>query len=190
MTRVFYLDMYDEANLITAADPEPQRWNGWAVPNPTPREMVKFLDELRPLMGEDEWWDTLSAFMAAYGNDRHDDRYYRMDEPILGYMGFTWQERQMFDLSRDGLSRALASGHVKRKGHELVGYYRPTDNDTVSTEVVTLVRLCCKEPEPPNGSSIVLSPEEWDNLMKSLEDESAAPSALIELLRKKGASNG
>ncbi len=145
MTSVHYIDMYPEANLVTAAPPQPQRWNGWAIPNPTPREMVRFLDELRPLMDEYDWWDSLSAFMAAYGNDRHDERYHKMDEPIEGYMGFTWQEREMFFPSRDGLSKALAQGHFARKGHELVGYYVPVDNDEVETVVHKLVRLCCTE---------------------------------------------
>lgn len=190
MTHVHYLDMYPGAHLITAADPEVQRWNGWCIPNPTPREMTRFLDELRPLMGDDEWWDTLSAFMSAYGNDRHNEVWRGMDETIRGYMGFTWQERQMFDPSRDGLSKALASGHLARMGHRLTGYYVPVDNDTVESQVYELVRLCCTDPVQVSGAVIKVSPQEWDNLMQSLASDSPAPSALIELLKKKGASNG
>ena len=126
MTHVFYLDMYEQAHLVTEAEPETQPWNGWCVPNPTPREMVRYLDELRPLMDDDDWWDTLSAFMSAYGNDRHDDVYHKMDEPIRGYMGFTWQERVMF-APDNSYNRTLAQGHRMRHGHELVGYYVPAE---------------------------------------------------------------
>ena len=183
MTHVFYLDFYPDAHLVTAANPELQRWNGWAIPNPTPREMMRFLDELRPLMGEDEWWDTLSAFMAAYGNDRHDDVHHGMDESIQGYMGFTWQEREMFNPTARRLNLIEAQGHWERKGHRLVGYYVPTDNDTVESEVLELVLLCCPKPKPEREGTITVDAETWARMHAVHE---AAPSALIEYLRKHG----
>jgi hypothetical protein len=145
MSAVFYLDFYPGAHLITKTNRTPQRWNGWEVPNPTPREMLRFLDRLRPLMGEDEWWDTLSAFMSAYGNDRHNEKRVLMDEPTGGHMGFTWQARKMFDPHDTGYNRALASGHLNRTGHHLDAYYKPVYNDDEEFVLMEMVNLCCLE---------------------------------------------
>ena len=47
----------------------------------------------------------------------------------------------VFDPERSAYTRRMALGHLIRLGHDLAGYYVPTDDDGI----VRLVRTCCGE---------------------------------------------
>jgi hypothetical protein len=143
MTYVFHFDDHPKVHLITEARPGP-RWNGFEAPCPTPKELVRFLDKLRPeFTDEGEWWEVLEPLVTYYGVNQPG-----WDEPITGVNGFVWQETRMFHSVDSPMNRAEAQGHLNRKGHALVAYYTPMD---VQETIFTMVRLCCPEEGSTNG---------------------------------------
>lgn len=145
MTHVFHFDSHPRVHLVTEAPPGPT-WNGFEAPCPTPRELVRFLDKLRPeIPDEGEWWELLEPLVSYYGSDQPG-----WDEPITGVNGFVWQASRMFNPTERGLNMVEAQGHWDRKGHRLVAYYTPTDDEET---IFTMVRLCCPEEGSADGEA-------------------------------------
>ena len=142
VTHVFHFDDHPRVHLITEAMPGP-RWNGFEAPCPTPKELVRFLDQLRKEITDDgEWWGFLEPLVAYYGSAEAG-----WDEPITGVNGWVWQATPMFHVADSPMNKAQGQGHLNRTGHPLVAYYTPTDDEQT---IFTMVRLCC--PENPDMS--------------------------------------
>jgi len=145
MTHVFHFDSHPRVHLITEAPPGPT-WNGFESPCPTPRELVRFLDKLRPeIPDEREWWQTLASLVGYYLDDQP-----AWDEPITGVNGFVWQASRMFNPTERRMNLLEAQGHWDRKGHRLVAYYTPIDEQGT---IVEMVRICCPEEGSSNGEA-------------------------------------
>jgi len=137
MTHVFHFDSNPRVHLITEAMPG-RRWNGFEAPCPTPRELVRFIDKLRPeIPDEGEWWEILEPLVSYYGSAECG-----WDEPITTVNGFVWQATPMFHGVDSPTKRAEAQGHLNRTGHVLEAYYTPIDDEET---IFTMVRLCCPE---------------------------------------------
>jgi hypothetical protein len=172
---VFHLDFYPRVHLITEHPPADRLWNGWSIPQPTARELVKYIKEWALGVEDDEYWEAMPNFFDYYAN-----RVSGMDNPILDVDGFTWERTRMF-VPDNGLDKSIAAGHQARLGHELVGYYEPIDNEYATHR---LVRLCCPAPEPE--TSRWTAPPEG---MEALAD--VAPLSLVEYLKKqRGETDG
>jgi len=149
MTWAFYLDGTETVTLLTQMAPESRTWNGFSVPNPTPRELVRYLDDLRKELDEGAYWDMMQSVIKYYGEGRG------LDEPIRNVDGFTWMMRRVFNPTLTQMNMTMARGHMGRKGHELVGYYVPAEGHPEEWNVEKLVRTCCP-PEVGETQRVVM----------------------------------
>lgn len=143
MIHAFWLDGYPTLTLVTEAAPEPRAWNGFTIPNPTPRELVTYLDGVRAVVGVDEYWDAIHAFTQYYGERLADS-----DTPFKNVDGFTWMKRRVFDPMLTQMTMGMARGHHMRMGHELEGYYVPAEGLPEEWDAERLIRTCCPQEIP------------------------------------------
>ena len=80
----FVLDAAPETVLETRHEPG-ETWNGFESPQPTPSEVIAYLDELYRFNPDHVYWAILSGLMTGYGIEDQP-----MNAPILGVNGFTW----------------------------------------------------------------------------------------------------
>lgn len=76
--------------VLETREPSNEKWNGWAVPRATPREVARYLYDLAQKMEREAWAEAATVFWAYYAPDPDEDTEVSRDQP-LAPDGLMWR---------------------------------------------------------------------------------------------------